>query len=321
MQGMAAGKFWIVLNPAAGKGRAERRRAEIERFMRDFANGRGFADVRGFEMVLTKGPGDALEIARNLPVAEGDAVVAAGGDGTCNEVANGLLSRGAPPPPLGVLPVGRGNDFSSAVGIPQDLGEALRILVGGSPRASDVGFVRGGLFPAGRHFLNVVGIGFDTKVVFEAQKMRIRNDLSYALGALLTVARYEPSPVLRIRFDGSEMTLPVAIVSVANGRRMGVRFRMAPDALLDDGLLDICVVPHQPSRLRILRIVRLYTKGTQAGFPGVRTGRASRFRLEAIEGGMAAHCDGETLCRDGASLEISCVPGALRIIGPPVPLA
>jgi diacylglycerol kinase (ATP) len=107
-------KVWIILNPIAGKGMAIKRYPVIEEFLKKAG--------QNFEIFLTKGPGDALEIARNCP--PGDAVVAAGGDGTCNEVANGLLTRAHPPaePPLfGLLPIGRGNDFSSSAGIPGDL--------------------------------------------------------------------------------------------------------------------------------------------------------------------------------------------------------
>jgi len=308
---MKAGRFLIILNPAAGKGGAMKRRPEIERFMRESG--------RGFEILNTDGPGHALEIARNIHLGEGDAVVAAGGDGTCNEVANGLLSRPPStfgPPLLGILPIGRGNDFAFTPGIPGDLDGALRVLVSGNERPLDSGFVKGGLFPEGRHFVNGIGIGFDAKVGFMAAKMKIKSGLSYALAALGVLARNEPSPVLRIFGDGGETTLPAVLVSVVNGRRMGGIFMMGPDAAIDDGLLDLCVVRHMKSRARLLGVVLRYTKGTQAGCDGVTMERTSRVRLLAVEGGMAAHCDGETVCEDGKELEISCVPGALRLIVP-----
>jgi YegS/Rv2252/BmrU family lipid kinase len=304
------GKLWVILNPAAGKGKAAKAYPRIERFL-----GR---QGQGFEIILTEGPGDALEIARGLPLGNDDATVAAGGDGTCNEVANGLLTRPlAPsaPPILGVLPVGRGNDFSSTPEIPQDLEEALGTLIARKLRTLDVGLVKGGFFPDGRYFVNGIGIGFDTKVGFEAAKMKIKSGISYALGAIITVARYEPSPVIQIRYDDKEMTLPAAIISIVNGRRMGGSFYMGPNALLDDGLLDICCVRHPPTRLKLLNIVLHYPKGTQGECEGVHSDRGSRFHLKALEGGMAAHCDGETVCYDGKELEIACIPGALRLIG------
>ena len=99
------GKLWVILNPIAGKGKALKQLPKIERFLRESG--------RDFEIYLTKGPGDALETVLNLPLGAGDVVVAAGGDGTCNEVVNGLLRRppAGAPPLFGILPIGRGNDF------------------------------------------------------------------------------------------------------------------------------------------------------------------------------------------------------------------
>jgi len=302
------GKIRVILNPVAGKGKAAQQYPKIERFL--------LKQERNFEILLTKKPGDALEMARDLPLEPDDITVAAGGDGTCNEVINGLLTRPAALPPVfGILPVGRGNDFSSTPGIPRDVEQALRVIIAGNLRPLDAGFVKGGFFPDGRYFINGIGIGFDTKVGFEAAKMKIKSGISYFLGALINLARFEPSPVIRIRYDENEMTLPATLVSVVNGRRMGGSFYMGPQALLDDGLLDLCCVRHQPGRLKLLKIFSLYTKGTQLGHEGVYSGRGVSFHLEALEGGMAAHCDGETVCYEGKELEISCIPGALRLIG------
>jgi len=301
------GKFWIILNPVAGKGNAAKQRPKIERFLRESG--------RDFEIFLTKGVSDALNMARDLPIGADDVIVAAGGDGTCNEVVNGLLLRGSSTPPVfGILPIGRGNDFSATPKIPQDVEKALKLLTKGNAKPIDAGFVKGGFFPEGRYFVNGIGIGFDAKVGFEAAKLKIKSGISYAVGALITVIRYEPSPVLQIHYDDKEITLPAAIVSIVNGRRMGGSFYMGPDALLDDGLLDICYVQHQKSRFNLLNIISHYTKGTQGLCKGVSFGRGSRFHLKALEGGMAAHCDGETVCYDGKELEITCVPGALRLI-------
>ena len=119
-----SGKIWIILNPAAGKGKAAKQYPKIEKFLKDRAE--------NFEIFLTKEPGEAIEIARTLPLSDDDIVTAAGGDGTCNEVVNGLLTRTSPlsyPPILGILPIGRGNDFSSTPNIPTDTEQALENLV------------------------------------------------------------------------------------------------------------------------------------------------------------------------------------------------
>jgi YegS/Rv2252/BmrU family lipid kinase len=304
------GKLWVILNPIAGKGKALKKCHKIEKHLSNSG--------RDFEIILTKATGDGLEIVRNLPLGADDIVVAAGGDGTCNEVVNGLLTHNPPlaaPPLLGLLPIGRGNDFSATPKIPQDIDKAMHILLNGKISKLDAGKVTGGFFPDGRFFVNGIGIGFDTKVGFEAAKMKIKSGISYAIGALIMLARFEMSPVLKIRYDDNEVTLPAVLVSVVNGRRMGGSFYMGPYALLDDGLLDICYVRHQSSRLKLIKIVSHYTKGTQEKCEGVTFAMGSHFHLQALEGGMACHCDGETVCYDGKELEISCYPGALRLIG------
>ena len=303
-------KLWVILNPIAGKGKAAKQYPKINRFLHEHGC--------NYEIIQTKKVGDAIDIARNLPLGENDAVVAAGGDGTCNEVVNGLLTRkdaASKAPILGILPIGRGNDFSSTPGIPVVLEKALDVLVEGKLQTLDAGYVKGGFFPDGRFFINGVGIGFDTKVGFEAAKMKIKSGFAYMLGAIINLIRYEPSPVLRIQYDDNEMTLPAVIVSIVNGRRMGGSFYMGPNAILDDGMLDICFARHRATRLKLVQIFLHYPKGTQGECEEVYMSRAKKFHLTAIEGGMAAHCDGETICYDGKELEISCVPAALRLIG------
>jgi diacylglycerol kinase (ATP) len=302
------GKLWVILNPTAGKGKAKKKLPKIERFLRESG--------REFEIFITKGIGDALNMARDLKIGADDITVAAGGDGTCNEVINGLLLRKSSAPPVfGILPIGRGNDFSATPKIPQDVEKALQLLITGDAKLMDAGFVKGEFFPDGRYFINGIGIGFDTKVGFEAAKLKIKSGISYAVGALITVIRYEPSPVIQIHFDDKEVTLPAVLVSIVNGRRMGGSFYMGPNALLDDGLLDICYVEHQKSRFDLLKIISHYTKGTQGECKGVHFNKGLRFHLKALEGGMAAHCDGETVCYEGKELEITCIPNALRLIG------
>ncbi|MDR0668576.1 MAG: diacylglycerol kinase family lipid kinase [Treponema sp.] len=304
-------KFLIILNPVAGKGKAIKAYPRIDRFLKE--------RKVDYEIVVTTGAGHALEIAKNSAAGNGTIVVAAGGDGTNNEVINGLLGRMDPPPEpplLGIIPVGRGNDFAYSARIPPDLDQALEILLRKKESPLDAGLVTGGRFPQGRYFVNGVGIGFDTKVGFEAAKMKsIHSALSYALGAIITVARFEDPPLLEIEYDGKSLTIPAALVSVVNGRRMGGIFFMGPNAILDDGLLDICTIRQPPTRRRLIQLVLHYPKGTQAECEETFMDRGTSFHLNALKGGMAAHCDGETVCEDGKELTISCRPRALRLIG------
>jgi YegS/Rv2252/BmrU family lipid kinase len=297
----------VILNPIAGKGKSLKSVPLIDAFLKE----RGL----DYEIILTERVNHALEIAQNCRIEEGAVVVAAGGDGTANEVANGLLRRNMDAPPvMAVLPVGRGNDFSSNAGVGDNLTCALEKLVEGKRYPLDAGIVRGGFFPDGRYFINGLGIGFDCKVGFEAAKLKIKSGLTYAIGALITLVKYESPPVLEIEYDGKKLTIPAAIVSIMNGVRMGGVFLMGPSALIDDGVFDICMVRDPRSRARLLKIILSYTKGGQGVFEETLMGRGRGFHLKAVSGGMAAHCDGETVCTQGTELAVECIPSALQLI-------
>ena len=303
------GKIWVIFNPTAGKGKAAKLLPKIEMIF--------VKSERDFQIILTNNVGHAIEITHELTIKDEDIIVAAGGDGTCNEVIHGLLTRknrSSVPPLFGIIPIGRGNDFAYSPKIPVNIEDACKIILEGKNHPLDAGFVKGEFFPDGRYFINGIGIGFDTKVGFEAAKMKIKSGFSYMIGALINLIRFEKSPVVQIKFDDNEVTLPAVLISIVNGRRMGGSFYMGPNAVLDDGLLDLCYVKHQEKRGKLIRIFSHYTKGTQSECEGVNMTRGKKFHLKAIEGGMAAHCDGETICYEGKELEIDCIPGALRLV-------
>ncbi|GMO53249.1 MAG: diacylglycerol kinase family lipid kinase [Treponemataceae bacterium] len=308
------GKLYIILNPIAGKGKALKLAPFIEQFLK--------SKGENFEIVYTTSVGHAQEIARTCPLENGTVVVAAGGDGTSNEVVNGLLSRENPsgePPLFGILPIGRGNDFSSSTSVPSKIEQALETLISREYGALDAGIIKGGYYPEGRYFVNGVGIGFDTMVGLEAAKMKyVRSGLAYVFGAIKMAVVFPPSPQIEVRWSSGDeeksFTDYLLIVSIVNGRRMGGSFYMGPDALLNDGELDLCAA-NRRSRAGMAKIILHYTKGTQHECEGVTRARSAKYSLRALEGGMVAHADGETICLDGKELEITCVPSALRMVG------
>lgn len=246
-----------------------------------------------------------------------DAVIAAGGDGTANEVLNGLM-RARPTarrqPALGVLCIGRGNDFAYGAGIPTDLAEGCRVLVEGHRRLMDVGLITGGDYPQGRYFGNGIGVGFDTMVGLEAAKMkRVRGFMGYVLGALKTLFLYYRAPLLRMERDGTMTEGPAIQISVMNGKRMGGTFFMAPESVNDDGLLDLCMAG-APGRLQMIGLMMRYMKGTQAQSPLITTGRLRELSLKALDGALVIHADGETICTAGVAVRVQCLPGQVEVI-------
>ena len=301
----------IVVNPAAGRG-AGRKSIPL---IRDGLDRAGIA----YDLVCTERPWHAAELAQQASTDGYYAVVAAGGDGTANEVINGLMQASGGKggsTAMGALSVGRGNDFAFGAGIPKPLDEGIRTLAEDHRVRIDVGRVSGGLFPEGRFFGNGVGIGFDAVVGFEALKMRrLSGFVSYIAAALKTVWLYDQGPLVRLAFDAQapEASLPVLMVSIMNGRRMGGGFMMAPDGRPTDGVFDVCVV-RQVKRGRVLGLIPHFMRGTQVGQPEVTMHTPRRLVVTAERGVLPAHADGETLCTDGKELELELIPQSLDVI-------
>ncbi len=302
----------IILNPVAGKGKAGERLPDIQNLM-------AAAGLR-FDLRATERVGHATELAEAAGASGYGIVVAAGGDGTVNEVVNGLMrakNAGKPVPTLAAFSVGRGNDFAYGADLPGTLEACVDVLRKGDRRAMDVGFVKGGDFPQGKYFANGMGVGFDTIVGLEAAKLKhVHGFMAYVIGALRTFIIFPTAPQVRLVYDGAVLEQKSTQVSIMNGKRMGGTFFMAPDAKNHDGRFDLCVAESLNRREMVDLMVR-YTKGTQAGHARIKTMSASSLDITASDGGLIVHADGETICIDGRELHIECLASALTIICDP----
>lgn len=313
-------KYKIIVNPVAGGRTGDRAIPRIERLL----SGYGL----DFDLVRTERPWHAADLAQEATVAGYDVVVAVGGDGTANEVLNGLMRAKTTLPPqnwgrprggrewpaMGALCVGRGNDFAYGVSIPLDLEAGCRALAQGHRRRIDVGWVVGGLYPQGRYFGNGIGIGFDAVVGFEAVKIaRLRGFLGYLVAVLKTVFLYYKAPLVTIEYDGQTITQHSLMISIMNGRRMGGGFMMAPEGEPDDGLLDLCIA-REVSRTRIFALIPHFMRGTQVTQEPIQSGRTRRVVVTAVEGVLPAHADGETLCTEGQRLEVELLPRQIDVV-------
>ncbi|MHB9034699.1 MAG: diacylglycerol/lipid kinase family protein [Anaerolineae bacterium] len=301
--------YKIIVNPTSGRGTGGQSIPAI----REYLSAAGCT----YDLVTTERPGHAIELARQAAVDGYTYVVAAGGDGTCNEVINGLMqakNNNASTAIMGVLCVGRGNDFAYGAGVPTTLPEGLKVLVEAERRWIDIGLVKGGMYPQGRYFGNGIGIGFDAVVGFVAFKKKLlKGFISYIVSALETIFIYYKAPTVEIRYGDQFITQSSLMVSVMNGRRMGGGFMMTPDSLPDDGLFDMCIVK-QVSKLRALGIIPLFLKGTQATDKATRMAQADKISVKAIKGSLPAHADGETLCYDALELNAEILPRQIEIL-------
>jgi YegS/Rv2252/BmrU family lipid kinase len=303
-------KYKIIANPNAGHGKGARAIPEIESELTRL----GF----DFDLVRTERVGHAIQLARQAALDGYEVIVAAGGDGTVNEVLNGLMEARKESnnrPAMGILCTGRGNDFAPCLNIPEGLPAALQVLKDDQRRMIDIGRVRGGKFPQGRFFANNVGVGFDAIGTIEVAKLPEWGMLSFLIAILKTIFLFYKGPTVRLDYDGQTLTSSTLMLLTMNGKRMGTGFKMAPDSKPDDGLFDLVIV-RQVSRLRIFSLIPHFMKGTQGSQLEVRTLRAARVAITAVEGVLPAQSDGEIICVDGARLDIELLPRQVEVVCP-----
>ena len=259
--------------------------------------------------VVSENRGHAVDLAQRAAEAGRDLIVAAGGDGTLNEVVNGVMQarqQGATVR-LGVMPIGSGNDFAGALGIPTDLPLAAEILKRGATRRIDIGTVNG------RYFANNVGIGFEAQVNIEAHKMTwLRGQAMYLMAIFRAIGSF-PHPVVQIDRDGQRTeNKSILMVTAGNNRRIGGGFLVFPEAVPDDGLLDLCVVDAIPRR-EILRLLPKLPKGNHVGKSCVEMTRFKHLVVES-ESPLPVHADGEILWNDAHRVEIEVLPDRLDVV-------
>ena len=300
-------RFKLIVNPLAGFGAAE----SLLPIVLDELRQQGITP----DVSRTEYRAHAIELAEQA-VADGyDTILAMGGDGTTNEVVNGLMThyRGQPVGTLGVIPAGNGNDFCFGINWPTDARQACRRIASAQRRLIDIGKIND------RYFVNVAGVGFDTTVTIEAFKIRdvpglgfLRGLPLYLLAIFKTLLLNYKAPMTTIQYDDHILTQATLMASVANGRRYGGGFLVAPQAAPDDGLFDLVVASYF-TRLGILKILPHFMKGTHIGKKGIY---ATQGRHIVLEGDLAAaaQIDGEIYESDSKRLEIDLVPKSLWVL-------
>lgn len=305
-------RFLVIANPTAGRGACAKAIPHVQRCLESLG-----AD---FTLLHTKERWHGRDLARE-GAADFDVVVAMGGDGTANEVINGLVSaqeEGIGSAALGVIGAGRGNDFADTLNIPIEREEACRLLLVGDPQPIDIGRVAGGVVPEGRYFGNCVGVGFDAIATIEAAKLpRWGGFFSFLIAVLRTIVLYNQGPVATVAYDNKTLTQRSLMISVMNGRRLGGGFIMAPDAQPGDGLFNLCLA-RQVSRRRVLTLLPHFLRGSQASQDEIITALAANIRIVTEDGVLPAHTDGEIISEEGTWLDIGLLPARLEAICGPL---
>jgi diacylglycerol kinase (ATP) len=295
--------IFVVVNPASGKGRGARLVRPVLAALSAATGGATIAHA------LTARSGDEVRIAQQA-IAQGfRRIVAVGGDGTWSHVGNAILRSGQEAA-LGLVAGGTGCDLAKSLGVPaRDPEKAARVVAAGHTRTIDVGTVEA------RHFLNVVGFGFDIAVIEDSWRVPyLRGAPLYLYCALRQLYSFPGFPV-EMAVDGQPaQSQEMLMLVIANARVFGGGFQIAPTADLGDGQLDAIAFANM-SRRRRLPILLSLLRGTHGAAPEVRTSRAASFRLR-FPGPPAYETDGEWNRAGSSELAIGTRPGALRVLVP-----
>ncbi len=288
----------LIVNPSAGGGKARRVAQEVERTLREH-------DLQ-VRRVDTRDLAHARVLAEEGARA-GETVVVLSGDGMIGVVADVL--RDVPGAVLGVLPGGRGNDLARVLGIPKDPIAACAVIARGVPRAMDLGDV------GGQAFVGIASVGFDSvanRLANEAPAWL--GNLVYAYGALRALASWRPAR-FEIELDppGERLNFTAYTVGAANSKTYGGGMRAAPDAMLDDGLLEVVVLESIGKLAFLTKILPKVFKGTHVELPSVHVFRATEVEISA-DRPFTMYADGDPIGE--LPVRVRAVRGAVTVLVP-----
>ncbi len=295
----------LIVNPAAGAGKTAREWPALTSRLR----GAGLK----FDYILTEAPGHAIALAREALLKGYELIVAVGGDGTVNEVVNGIYGEGAEKDvTLGIVSSGTGGDYIRTLGIPRSPEEACRCLLRPRKITVDIGVVEYvmGRQPAKRLFVNFAGVGIDAEIV-KATTQRFKKlgaQPAYFAGLLSTMLTYRNIDT-SIKLDGVAVSRKVCEVLVCNGKYGGGSMLAAPEADLSDGFFDVMAIKEM-SKPELLRCFPTIYKGTHVNNPKVEMKRAKEIEICPVSP-LPLQADGELLGETPVKIRI--IPMAIKV--------
>lgn len=302
--------YLFIVNPVSNRGKSARFLPRIERYLAT----RGIVH----DYATTTGPGHAVTIAREKAF-DYDVLVAVGGDGTVHEVANGLMQARLSnhevktPAGLGIVPIGSGNDFVKMIGRYRDVDDAIACLETHRLMPLDIGELTvDGQVPI--FFTNNVGIGFDAFVNAESLKIKVvKGVLMYLAAALKSIFQYD-HPIVEWEADGARQSDKVLLINAGNGRCSGGGFYLTPDAEINDGRLDVCVIRSLTKRGILMKLPKTFS-GAHRDLEDVRLFRTTDLQIRSSND-LPIHADGEVISLKAHEVRIRILPSALRVLAP-----
>jgi len=287
-------KYALILNPMAGREKGRKCEpeilAQVEKVLGDI------------DVYHTESTGHAQQISNDIK-NNYSVIIVAGGDGTIHEVVNGMIHGNAA---LAVIPIGSGNDFIKMLNLPENINESIQIIKRNKRKRIDIGKI------GERYFPNGLGIGFDAWVVKESKKVkRLRGFFIYLYAVLKTVFSFK-NETISFYANGKTELKDIFLIAVGNGKAMGGGFYLNPEAIIDDGKFDVCIIHALKKREVFLHLPKTL-KGKHTQLKQVETLRTDRLEIKS-EKGIAVQADGELLGFDFKEINISILPKALEVV-------
>ncbi len=304
---MSQKKIHIVLNPAAAGGRAGNNKNKILSALTDHLD-------NSFEFSETNSDTDATRITAQAIAAGSNVIIAVGGDGTVNQVINGILQNGTNKDNqtrLGVISFGTGQGFAQSIGLPKDLVAQITIIKNDVWKLIDVGKITFEKDQSVKYFLNELqfGIGGTLCKNISSNTKKMLGRFAFGFEAVKNLVRYEAEEIQMTTNERSFTGIVIGVV-IANGSYTGGGMRLTPDALLDDGLLDVLVIGEMSLHNRLNGFSKIYS-GKHIGMPAFKLFKTKDIKF-GYNNGLCAEADGELIFNKCISAEV--IPSGLRVI-------
>lgn len=274
---MSKQSYLFIVNPVAGKNKGNKLIPMIKAFCLE--------QKIQFKIIKTEKYGGATAVINRYIKENYDVYIAVGGDGTVNEVANGMVGSDKV---LAIIPCGTGNDFAKTLGLPRDPMEALKLIFNGTPQLIDIGSVNN------QCFINIASIGLDAEIADYTNKIKrwFKGAYAYVIALIKVLINFKPM-LIKFNEEGKSYSKKIMLVAICNGRYYGGGMKIAPHALLTDGCFDVCVI-EKMSRLKLLFLFPSVFKGKHSRIKHVKIHRTRAITIEG-EGPLKINLDGEII--------------------------